>query len=107
LHQPPPAVHQDEHTHNGEPNALGSDGQHEQTRNSDQSNYGSDHQAAGAAYPKPEQGAKNLAAIKRINGQQIENQQTTVDEQNRAQETLDVGQSIGPVESPRPKGKAG
>jgi hypothetical protein len=45
---------------------------------------GGHHQAAGASYYKPQQRPKNLAAIQRIDGQHVENEQDHVNHEDRS-----------------------
>ncbi len=49
---------------------------------------------------KPEQGAKNLAAIQGIDGQNVENQQENIDEPDRAQQLVEIRHGRGPTELP-------
>ncbi len=51
----------------------------DESGDSDQAKDRGDHQTAGTSHHKPEQGAKDLAAIERIDGKDVEDQQAQVD----------------------------
>ena len=58
-----------------DPEGLSPEGKSDERGHTHEAEDGRDHQAAGASQHKPEQRAKNLAAIERIDGQDVEDQQ--------------------------------
>jgi hypothetical protein len=78
--QAAPAIHQHEDGYRSQPDVLSPDSETDEAGDPYQAEYCGYHQAASAAQHKPEQGAENLAAIQRIDGKDIENQQPLVDE---------------------------
>ncbi len=76
--QAAPAVHQHEGRDSSVPDGLRPDGETDESCHSDQAEDRGHHQAASSSEHKPEQGAKNLAAIQGIDGKDVEHQQAHV-----------------------------
>ena len=79
--------------------------QADQSRRTHKSENRSHIKAASAPHEKPQQGAKDLAAIERIDGQNVEDEQDDVDQQNPLEQVIGVG--IGKRPSQRASRKIG
>jgi hypothetical protein len=77
--QAAPAVQQQKSGHDAVPRRPRVNRQDEKAGYTEKSEDGGDHQAAGASQDEPEQGAQNLAAVQRVDRQDVEDQQTDVD----------------------------
>src|ERR1039457_4766008 len=89
--QASPAIHEHERGHDSEPGGMDPYRQTDKSGDTNEAEDRSYHQAARTSQHKPEQGAKNLAAIKRIDGQYVENQQNQVDPPDRLQQHVSIG----------------
>ena len=67
--------------------------------NADEAEDGGDHETARASEDKPEQGAKDLAAIERINGKDVKDQERDVYPQERTQQHMNIGHGLRPTEA--------
>jgi hypothetical protein len=81
--QAAPAIHQHEDGDRSEPDGFHPDGEGDNPGHAHKAKDRGHHQAAGSSEYKPEQRAKNLAAIQGINWQDIEDQQVLVNEPDR------------------------
>src|SRR6266542_3417274 len=107
LLQSLPAVHQDEHRKNAEPERVYPHGEGDQPNHSRKADKSGNHQAAGPSQYKPPQRAKNLATIKWIDGQHVENQQTQVDEPHSPQQGVSIGHGRRPAHIPTQEAEPG
>jgi hypothetical protein len=71
-------------------------GEGEESGDADEADDGGSHQAAGAAQWKPKQGTENLAAIERIDGEHIEDQQAGVDPHNCVEKCVGIRHGLRP-----------
>lgn len=78
-----PAVHEHEERERAEPHVLSDESQNDESDNSDQSENGCDHQAAGASEDEPQHRPKDLTAIEGIDWQDIEDQKSAIDPGDR------------------------
>ena len=69
-----PATHHHEDRDRSQPHVLPPQGETDEADDSDQAEDRGHHQAASATERKPEQRAKDLAAVEGINGQNIKDQ---------------------------------
>lgn len=92
-----PAIQENEDGENAEPDGLLPQGESKETNHANKSEHRGHKKAAGAANDKPEKGAENLAAIERIDGKHVENEQADVDDQNGAKKSVEIGHGRQPV----------
>src|SRR5882757_10347891 len=74
-----PAIHDHEDGDGSVPGGLHPESKHDEPSGADQAKGGHYHEAAGPSDYKPEKGSKNLAAVERIDGEHVENQQAEID----------------------------
>src|SRR5580700_9082721 len=91
-----PAIHQHEDSENSIPNRLRIYRQNDEPGHADEAEDGGDHETAGASEHKPKQRTQNLAAIERIDRQDVEDQQAEVDVCDGAQKLVEVGNGFIP-----------
>src|SRR5580698_739596 len=96
--QPSPAIHQHEGGENAVPDGLSPHRQNDEPDYADETDHRRYHQAAGASEDEPEQGAEDLAAIERVDGKDVEDQQADVDVCDGAQEGVKVGNGFIPAQ---------
>ena len=80
------------------PNGLFKECEHDEPGDSEEAQKRSDQQAARAAERKPEQGAKNLAAVEGVDGENVENQQNDVCEEDRKNQLVSIWIRFPPIE---------
>ena len=79
LLQAAPAIEQDEHREDADPHILQQERNPDQAGDPREANDGGHQQTARPPHNKPEEGPENLAAIERIDGEHVKNQQYAVD----------------------------
>jgi hypothetical protein len=101
LDQPTPTVEQDERRDNSNPERLYVNRKYNQPGNAGEAYENGHHKAPDTANPKPKERSKNLPAIQWINGEQVKDKQTVVDEANRSDQGKGVGSSFTPSGTPK------
>ena len=70
----------------------------DQQAQADEAEDGSYHQTSGSSQDKPKQRPKDLAAIQRINGQNVESEQFHVNFQDLCHQAIEIGHGVRPSE---------
>src|ERR1700746_2298911 len=79
-----PAIHEHEERENAVPDGMPPQSKSDESGHAHKTEQGGDHQASRPSYDKPKQRAENLAAVQRIDGQHVEDQQNYVNGQQRS-----------------------
>jgi hypothetical protein len=82
--QSSPAIHEHEERENAVPDGMPPQSKSDESGHAHKTEQGGDHQASRPSYDKPKQRAENLAAVQRIDGQHVEDQQNYVNGQQRS-----------------------
>jgi hypothetical protein len=98
VFQSTPAIQEHEDGDRPEPAGSAPEGETDKGDTADKAEDGRYHQTAGAPEHKPEQGPKDLAAIQRINGKNVEAEQAHVNPPHLIHQAIKVGQGVGPSE---------
>ena len=77
--EPAPAIHQHEEGESAVPQRSSPEGEADESCNSNEPENRSDHQAMGPSNDEPQQGTKNLTAVERIDGKNIEDEKPDID----------------------------
>lgn len=80
-----PTIQQNEGGNGRVPHRSPRQGESDESENADEAKDSGDHQAAGTPDHEPEQTAQDLAAVERINWQNVVGEQEEVDIENRLQ----------------------
>jgi hypothetical protein len=83
-----------------EPDGTHPQGEDEEPNNAHKAQDRGHHQAAGASKHKPQQRAKNLPTVQRIDRKHVEDQQRYVNPQDRPQQLVDIGHCLCPPQRP-------
>jgi len=84
--EPAPAIHEQENGNRAEPKIVRINREPDECGDAKESEDSRDQQAASAAHHKPQQGTKNLAAIERIDRENVEHEQSDIDKEDGVQE---------------------
>jgi hypothetical protein len=93
-----PAIHEQEDGDRAKPTVAPPKRQPNECGNTDKSEQCGYQQTSGAAHHEPEQRTENLAAIKRVDREDIERQQPNIDPENRVKQRMQVGDGRIPAQ---------
>ena len=91
-----PTSHQDKNGHDADPDGFEIERQNQQSHRAEEPNRCGNHQASRAPENEPQERAQNLPAIERKNRQEIEEQQSCIDVNQRPKKSLPIRPSFTP-----------